>query len=263
VHSRGTHSRQGGPSGHLGGLVLRRAREHGQRPFVTFVNGGSGERTELGCATFENWTAKAANLLVEELDLEPGTLLATALGTHWTALVLQVAAWRVGLVVGLPGSDGTPAAGAFREGEPAPAEPAVVVGTGMAARLVGDPGTALPFAEEVLAFPDEFADHPGEDAEVVLAAADGVRTSADLLAEAAALAERAGLAPGDRWVSTVPTDTVGGVVAGPVLALHLGGGLVLATGEVDLPRLAEQERAVAVLVPAGGDAPPGAIEVNP
>jgi uncharacterized protein (TIGR03089 family) len=271
------------PIGHLGRLIAARAVTQGQRPFLTFTDGASGERTELGYGTFENWTAKAANLLVEELELTPGDVLVTDLGTHWTALVLQVAAWRAGVVVALPGaagpgSPGTGGAGpgspgtgaadarAYREGKEGPRDgsvPNLVVGTGMAGRMVGDPGEAIPFGEEVLAFPDDFADHAGDPDEPVLLAPGGALSSADLLGGAARLATSAGLEAGGRYLSTVPADTAAGVLAGPVLALATGGGVVLATATAPegLGRLAESERATALLVPAGTHVPDPGVPV--
>jgi uncharacterized protein (TIGR03089 family) len=256
VQSRDPRTPATGPGEHLGRLVAPRARQHGQKPFVTFSDAASGERTELGWATFENWTAKAANLLVEELELEPGDVLATDLGTHWTALVLQVAAWRAGVTVALPGAAGRADAVAFREDAGGAlrdsAAPALVVGTGMAARMVGDPGSALPFAEEVLAFPDDFPDHAGGPDEPVLLTPGGARSSEDLTWQARALAGRAGLADAGRYLSAVPTDSEVGVVAAAVLALTTGSGVVLvarARGE-GLAALARSERATALLLPS-------------
>lgn len=247
---------------HVGALVAAAARAHGQRPLVTYSDGATGERTELGCATFENWVAKTANLLVEELGLGPGDVLASALGTHWTTMVISAAAWRVGAAVALPGAGAGAAAVAVREGLPAPevAGPRLLVGAGLAGRLAGDPGDAVPFAEEVLSFPDDFDDgnHDPEAPVLLVPAPDGpvARSSAELLAAAAAAVEAAGVAPGDRYASTLPLDTPEGVVAGPVAALALGGGLLLvhATPPDRLPALLAAERCTAVLGP-GPSAP--------
>lgn len=69
------------------------------RPFVTYYDGASGERTELSLTTYANWVAKTSSLLVEELDLERGGSLLVDLPAHWLTPVFLGAAWSVGLVV--------------------------------------------------------------------------------------------------------------------------------------------------------------------
>ena len=69
------------------------------RPLVTFYDEGTGERTELSVTTYANWVAKAASLLVEELDLERGATIRLDLPPHWLGPVLLGAAWTAGLVV--------------------------------------------------------------------------------------------------------------------------------------------------------------------
>ncbi len=238
--------------GHLGALVAAQAAAHGQRPFVTFTDGATGERTELGCATFENWTAKAANLLVEDLGLTAGDVLGVDLGTHWTALVLQAAAWRAGLVLALPPAWEAATAFAVREGVEVPLAraPRVLVGDGFGGRLTGPAGEAIPFGEEVLGFPDDFADEVVQpEAPGILVGRDRPRSHAHLLGGAADLAAQVGLEPGDRYASTVLADDAKGIVAGLVLALGLGGGLVLVrdTAEDRLPDLIASERCAALL----------------
>jgi len=61
-----------------------------------------GERIELSARVLANWTAKAANLLVDELDVEPGDEVVLALPTHWRALYWSLAAWSAGAVVVVP-----------------------------------------------------------------------------------------------------------------------------------------------------------------
>jgi uncharacterized protein (TIGR03089 family) len=66
------------------------------RPFVTYYDLVTGERTELSGTTTANWIAKTANLLVDELDAEPGTRIDIALPTHWFRMVWILATWAVG-----------------------------------------------------------------------------------------------------------------------------------------------------------------------
>jgi len=42
-----------------------------------------GERVELSARVVANWVAKAANLLQDELDAGPGTVVRLALPPHW------------------------------------------------------------------------------------------------------------------------------------------------------------------------------------
>ena len=66
------------------------------RPFVTYYDVATGERTELSGTTTANWVAKTANLLVDELDAEPTTRVQVALPTHWLRIVCVLATWAVG-----------------------------------------------------------------------------------------------------------------------------------------------------------------------
>ena len=60
------------------------------RPLVTYV--GPEGRTELSVRTFENGVAKAAGLLRDGYDVEPGDVVVLLLPAHWqTALWLGAA----------------------------------------------------------------------------------------------------------------------------------------------------------------------------
>jgi uncharacterized protein (TIGR03089 family) len=78
------------------------------RPRVTWYDDAEGptrgERIELSARVLANWTAKAANLLVDELDVEPGDVVVLALPPHWRALYWALAAWSAGAVVTVPQS---------------------------------------------------------------------------------------------------------------------------------------------------------------
>lgn len=77
-------------------IVQRLARDPG-RPFVTFYDEATGERTELSAKTYANWVSKTANLLVDELMLDPGEVLLVDLPPHWLSPVFVGAAWSAGL----------------------------------------------------------------------------------------------------------------------------------------------------------------------
>ncbi|WP_193614803.1 TIGR03089 family protein [Nocardioides lijunqiniae] len=80
-------------------VLAQQLRTDGGRPLVTFYDDASGERVELSVTTYANWVAKAASLLVEELDLERGDSLRLDLPAHWLGPVFLGAAWAAGLVV--------------------------------------------------------------------------------------------------------------------------------------------------------------------
>jgi uncharacterized protein (TIGR03089 family) len=74
------------------------------RPFITFYDDATGERTELSGATLGNWVAKTANLLVDGLGLgsDPDDAAAVALPAHWQTAAILLGCWSVGLPVTLP-----------------------------------------------------------------------------------------------------------------------------------------------------------------
>lgn len=88
-------------------VLARQLRADSSRPLVTFYDDASGERVELSVATYANWVAKTASLLVDEHDLERGQTLCVDLPAHWLGPVFLGAAWTVGLVVVGP-EDGDP-----------------------------------------------------------------------------------------------------------------------------------------------------------
>ena len=68
------------------------------RPRLTWYDDAPGptrgERIELSARVLANWVAKAANLLVDELDIEPGDQVVIALPTHWRAAYWLLARGR-------------------------------------------------------------------------------------------------------------------------------------------------------------------------
>lgn len=69
-----------------------------------------GERVELSARVLANWVAKAANLLQDELDAAPGTVVRLDLPPHWRSLYWALAVWSVGATVEVDGS-GRPGSG--------------------------------------------------------------------------------------------------------------------------------------------------------
>src|SRR5699024_8859018 len=58
--------------------------------------GPDSERVEFSGRVLENWVAKTANYLVDELDAEPGTVIALNLPLHWRSVAWMLATWAVG-----------------------------------------------------------------------------------------------------------------------------------------------------------------------
>ncbi|AEI11633.1 TIGR03089 family protein [Cellulomonas gilvus] len=77
------------------------------RPRLTWYAAG-GERVELSGAVLDNWVSKTTNLLVEELDAGPGTVVALDLPPHWRTALWALATWRTGATLAWgadPGAD--------------------------------------------------------------------------------------------------------------------------------------------------------------
>ena len=86
----------------ISGLLAALQRDGG-RPRVTAYDDGpgptQGERIELSGRVLGTWVAKAANLLTEELDVQPGDRVALDLPAHWRALYWGLALWSCGACV--------------------------------------------------------------------------------------------------------------------------------------------------------------------
>ncbi|MCU6481675.1 uncharacterized protein (TIGR03089 family) [Arthrobacter silviterrae] len=71
--------------------------------------GPNSERVELSGKVLDNWVAKTANFLVDELDAESGTVINVDVPVHWRSLVWLLATWAVGATAftgtGLPDAD--------------------------------------------------------------------------------------------------------------------------------------------------------------
>ena len=282
------------PSGDFGVLIERRTRQAGDRPLVTWYDDALGQRIELSWKTFENWVAKTANLLVDELGLGPGDRVATMLDGHWQAPVVLAACWRAGVSVVPAGAgvDGEAAAALlatagcaacfvhedlltlvlqrFAASQP-PAALVAVTGD-LLGRGTVDLGRALPFGRIVPGMPDEFdadADHLAAEALLVagpggagaqgaagevgageVGAGAGPWTQAELLEAAADLGGRLGVGDADRLQSRLDLDSTAGLLAGLVLPLLRGAGVVLerrADTAATWRRLAEERVALAAL----------------
>jgi uncharacterized protein (TIGR03089 family) len=277
----------------IGVLIQRQMGRYGDKPFLTHYDDGRGERVELSYRTFENWTAKIANLLVEELDIAEGARIAVVVGNTWRGVAISFACWRAG--IGLLALDpATPAqaaaarvrdagcAAAFVAEErlaevaaalgPAPGRPPLVaVGGGLLGRSNADPATALDFGTVVRSMGDVF-DAVGDPAGEALAAVrGGGATQVDLLVTAGSVAAWLRLHDGDRLLSGLPAHRRAGVAAGLVAPFAAGGGVVLSR-DFDpgafWKRVADERVTVALLLReqagavVGAGADPGGLDLG-
>lgn len=232
--------------------ALRHALEHDPgRPLVTFYDGESGERVELSVKTFCNWVDKIANLLSDELMLDPGEVVHFDLPTHWQSAVAIVGSWTAGLQVSL----GTPpdTASVSVVGPAARAEPRRAVGQVLACSLrpmggpfVDEPPTGwLDFAREVPPQPDVLlAPVEVTDDRVALVLPAAHTTHRDLVEQATRTAEEVGLTPAGRLITDANPARPGGLTAALLAPIVLDAGAVLVVNcdAEQRSRIAEQER---------------------
>jgi uncharacterized protein (TIGR03089 family) len=212
------------------------------RPFVTFYDEGSGERTELSVRSLANWVAKTHFLLSDELALGVGDCANVDLPVHWIAVPVLLGCWSAGLeVVTDPGG----AAVAFVASS-APSGPAdtYAVALDSAARGFGGapPAGTSDYVAAVRPQPDAWATvhSPASPADAAL---DGA-SRADVVARARVRAAELGLATGARILVT-HDDWLDALL----VPLALEGSLVIVrnAGPDVVARRAEQERVSQVL----------------
>ncbi|MBD7996127.1 TIGR03089 family protein [Arthrobacter sp. Sa2CUA1] len=119
--------------------------------------GEEGERVELSGRVLDNWVAKTSNFAIDELDVEPGTIVQLELPVHWKALVWALAAWQTGCILSLSAASGAGVRVTTAELEPqAPGE--LVVAVALPALAMAWPGSLPPGAVDYTAEVRSFAD---------------------------------------------------------------------------------------------------------
>jgi uncharacterized protein (TIGR03089 family) len=256
-------------------LAERQPGRYGDKPFLTWYDDARDQRVELSFKTFDNWVAKVANLLVDELGAGPGDRVAAVLVDHWQTAVVLAACWRagVGVVAVDPDAGGVALAAALgggvaaafvREERVAEAAGVLAAGVGrpalvaltadLAGRSAHDLGAALNFTRVVSSMGDLFAgaaDPVGEALRVV--PAGGAATMAELLGEAARVAGGTGLHDRDRLLSGLPLLMPTGAATGLLAPFGSGAGVVLASAFEPArfwKRVADERVTVAALSPA-------------
>ncbi len=204
------------------------------RPLITFYDDATGERVELSGTTTANWAAKAANLLREECDVEPGTPVALLLPAHWQTAVWLLACSSVGVLADVGGD---PAAADLVVSGPDSLDAARACSgerVALALRPLGGrfpqtPEGFMDYAVEVPSQGDRFTPYAPVDPEDPALIVAGAELSGAEVVERA-LTDAAGLGltgPGSRLLSTLPYDTWEGLSAGLYAPLATGGSVVL------------------------------------
>ncbi|HEY3483479.1 MAG TPA: TIGR03089 family protein [Streptomyces sp.] len=215
------------------------------RPFLTYYDDHTGERVELSYATFDNWVAKTANLIQDELALAPGDEVAILLPTHWQTPIWLLACWTAGVVASV-GED------------PAAAERAAAVVAGpdrleearackgeriaLALRPLGAPFPSVPqgftdYATLAPAQPDAFTAYSPVTSDTRALVADGASwTQGELVRDAVEAAERWNLTAGSRVLTGCAYDSRAEIRAALTAELAVGASLVLCRN-VDPARL--------------------------
>lgn len=218
----------------VSGLLDRRVAADGASPLITYYDDDTGERTELSAVSLANWVAKAANLLQDGLDVEPGHRVAVMLEPHWQAAAVLLGAWAVGATV----TEAVPCeilvVPEQRMLDYEDEEIGHILGLSLHP-LGGRLGTYVQptagmtdFAAEVPVYGDQFAPYtPVDPAGTALVIGDLRWTAADLVAAARAMAERLGLGPDDRVLVDVETGHETGPLVWLLAPLAVGASVVL------------------------------------
>lgn len=221
----------------------------GPRPFVTYYDEATGERTELSVRSLANWVAKTHHLLGTELGLGPGDRALLALPAHWISVPVLLGCLTAGLSIDATG-----------DAEVAFAAPGAATGTIPDVFGVAPSSAAVGLRDAV---PEGWTDYvsavrPQADAWATVSFPAGPDdpclpglTRAQALAAAADRAATLGLAPGGRLLSTRdwsgPDDWITAVLA----PLSVGGSVVVVRNAdaATVERRAGQERATALDTP--------------
>jgi uncharacterized protein (TIGR03089 family) len=193
-------------------------------PRITYYDDATGERIELSTVTLANWAAKTANLLRDELGAGPGSRVAVLLPAHWQTAAVLLGVWWIGAEVVLSGSADVALCTSERLDE---ADEAVAGGEVAVLSLdpFGKPAADLPigvtdYATAVRVHGDQFITEPTPGPALAGRSVD------DVLASASESAAAAGLAAGDRVMSSLPWSTPDEVVANLLAVFATGASLV-------------------------------------
>lgn len=203
------------------------------RPLITFYDDATGERVELSAKTFDNWVAKTANLLQDDLAAAPDDRVALLLPAHWQTAIWLFACWSVGLTV-CPGGDPSEASlvvsgpDTLTAALDCPGERVALALRPLGGRFPELPSGFLDYAAEVPAQGDRFVPYAPVDPDRPALVIDGEQlTGAQAVSLAAEQAERLELGPEDRVLTTLSFDDWAGLGGGLLAPLAAGASVVL------------------------------------
>lgn len=219
-------------------------------PFLTFYDDASGERTELSLASLDNWVAKIAGVLQDELGLPPSARLGIDLPAHWQTAALLLSAWTVGLTVVMSGTSDVDALAVGPEAQADASGPDLLVVSlhPLGAALPAAPAPpGLDLLAAARAMPDSFVPlaPPRPDAAALVVA--GATLSLRRLSSAASALP---LGPTERVLSVLGYDQLAGLLAGLLGPLVAGASIVLCS-RPDVGRLDQRAATEHVTVTAG------------
>lgn len=220
-------------------------------PRLTFYDETTGGRTDLSAVTLDNWASKIGNMLHDEFDLEAGDTAWIDLPPIWTSACLVLGAERAGIEF----SDADPlvvftTVGKLSEWEERFPDAYLAAVTDDAfGRGVVECGGEIPpgvvdFGPEVRLHPDGYLGMGPEDGQPLI----GGRTPGELVREARARADEAGLDAGARVISAGWADGSPGAEGWMNAVLtpwSVGGAAVIVRGadEERMARIADIEKA--------------------
>lgn len=230
-------------------LLQRRVNTDGARPLLTCYDADGG-RTELSAITYANWVAKAANLILDDIDAAAGDQIALPLVErhpgHWMGLVWAGACWTAGVEIATSINEATLAvvSGPELDFGSSTAERWVCSLHPLGLGMPSLPTDVRDWAGEVRSQPDVFLGVAGTDADL---AWEG-DTQAELMATAS-VADRILLdprapgapapTPAPRSVIEAPRSVIEAALIGPLL----GGGSSVVVLSGDPESIATSERA--------------------
>lgn len=197
-------------------------------PRITYYDDGTGERVEVSATTLTNWAAKTANLLRDELDVQPGDRVAVLLPAHWQTAAVLLGVWWCGAVMTDPAAPLEPAADVVlctidRLAEAESAGELAVLSLDAFGRGVDNlPVGVTDYASAVRVHGDAFAPTPMPHTAPALAE----RTIAQVLTGATAAATAQGLTAADRVLSSATWSTAAELMDGLIAVLAAGASLV-------------------------------------
>lgn len=219
------------------------------QPRLTYYDDRSGERTELSTVTLANWAAKTANLMRDEFGLLPGFRVSVALPVHWqTAVILLGTWWAGGEVVRIGEGDASddPVDVAFTTAQAtAGADADEVIAVPLDPFALALPNLPIgigDFGGSVRLQGDRFTPTPGAGNPLPAGGGNVVELGRQA-------AEKAGIAAGDRVLSTLDWSDAEAVITGFVAPLVVGASLVQVQGgdPAKADHRAEQEKVTRTL----------------